>query len=156
MKIRSQLSFSSSRELFEKASSGTIEDTIAEILSDWKKTWFTSVHFVYFANIWKQNLLVNNISGDVDIPGVSVTDLLQSSVVSGSQSNELSISKKNSAYFNELLKANFLLPDWIAFRLLHYAYFHPELSRWKILMRFPYYSWMAIPNKNGTDFVPKF
>ena len=64
-------------------------------------------------------------------------------------------STEDSDYALELLKANYLLPDGIAIRLLHFARSNPKLSGWKILFQYPKYSRMAIENKNGTDFIPE-
>lgn len=61
----------------------------------------------------------------------------------------------DSAYAQELLQADYLLPDGIALRLLHFARLHPELPGWKILLQYPKYSRLAIENKNGTDFAPE-
>jgi exopolysaccharide biosynthesis WecB/TagA/CpsF family protein len=131
MTLLSLLSLSSLDELFKKTSKKGTENMISHIMNDWKSQEITTVHFVYFANIWKQHLLVRS-------------DLTE----------ETSLIK-NQRYRDELMKSDILLPDGIAFRLLHFAYFHPEISRWNILLKFPYFSQKSIPNMNGTDFVPK-
>ena len=61
----------------------------------------------------------------------------------------------DSAYARELHTVDYLLPDGIALRLLHFARLHPELPGWKILLQYPKYSKLAIENKNGTDFMPE-
>lgn len=54
-----------------------------------------------------------------------------------------------------LQKTDIILADGIAFRLLHYAFFHPEIPRWKLLLYYRNYSKLAVENLNGTDFIPK-
>lgn len=130
MKYTSPLSLTPIDLLFHKTSQLTAETTILKIASTWEEKNVITIHFVYFANIWKQNLLAGE-----------------------NTSKKCGVNKK---YFQELLEADFLLPDGIAYRLLHFAYFHPEISRFKILCLFPQYSRLALPNMNGTDFVPSF
>jgi exopolysaccharide biosynthesis WecB/TagA/CpsF family protein len=62
----------------------------------------------------------------------------------------------NQEYANALLESDFLLPDGIALRLLHFSRMHPEIPTWKIILQFQQYSKRAISNLNGTDFIPEF
>lgn len=54
-----------------------------------------------------------------------------------------------------LAESDFVLADGIAFRLLHYAFFHPETSGWRILFQYSKFSKLAVANLNGTDFLPR-
>ena len=60
-----------------------------------------------------------------------------------------------STYQKALQQTDIILADGIAFRLLHYAFFHPEIPRWKLLLHYRNYSKLAVENLNGTDFIPK-
>jgi UDP-N-acetyl-D-mannosaminuronic acid transferase (WecB/TagA/CpsF family) len=65
---------------------------------------------------------------------------------------------KNSpdvSYQIALRDSDMLLADGIAFRLLHYAFFHQKISGWKILFQYQKFSKLALLNLNGTDFLPK-
>ncbi len=63
--------------------------------------------------------------------------------------------KPEAQYRKALIESDMVLADGIAFRLLHYAFFHPGISGWKILFQYPKYSKLAVKNLNGTDFVPQ-
>ncbi len=58
-------------------------------------------------------------------------------------------------YRKAIQESDYLLADGIAFRLLHFAFFHPEIPRWRILLQYPKYSKLAVENLNGTDFLPR-
>ena len=58
-------------------------------------------------------------------------------------------------YRTAIQESDYLLADGIAFRLLHFAFFHPEIPRWKMLLCYPKYSRLAVANLNGTDFLPR-
>lgn len=62
--------------------------------------------------------------------------------------------QQESKYAESLRVSNFVLADGIAFRLLHFAFRNSDLPGWKILANYPKYSRLAVPNLNGTDFLP--
>jgi UDP-N-acetyl-D-mannosaminuronic acid transferase (WecB/TagA/CpsF family) len=63
--------------------------------------------------------------------------------------------KPDPRHRDAISDSDLVLADGIAFRLLHFAFFHPEIPGWNILFRYPRYSRLAVANLNGTDFVPK-
>jgi len=63
--------------------------------------------------------------------------------------------KPEPSYQASLDASDIVLADGIAFRLLHFAFRHPEVSGFRILSNYPTYSRLAVPNLNGTDFLPK-
>ena len=96
---------------------------------------------------------------------ILLTTIFQESVKSGfywvnflyfasAQMNGL-YSEKSSNYAQALLSGDLLLPDGIALRLLHFAWKHPEIAGWRILLQYQYYSHLAVDNCNGTDLIPE-
>ncbi len=59
-------------------------------------------------------------------------------------------------YEYALLNSDFLLPDGIALRLLHYRSRHPEIHPILLLLRYRFYAQKSVKNLNGTDFLPSF
>lgn len=62
----------------------------------------------------------------------------------------------DALYAQALARSNYLFADGIAFRLMQYAFMHPEKSRLSLLFQYRKYSRLAVPNLNGTDFLPTF
>lgn len=51
-------------------------------------------------------------------------------------------------YAQALVRSDYLFADGIAFRLMQYAFMHPEKSRLALLLQYRKYSRLAVPNLN--------
>lgn len=51
---------------------------------------------------------------------------------------------------------DYILPDGIAIRLLHYKWKHPEVSGFRLIPGYKFYARKSVANLNGTDLVPRF
>ena len=66
-------------------------------------------------------------------------------------------SMKHVDYAQALIVADFLLPDGIALALYYEHYLQQRPIRWfEILSFMIHFSHLALPNHNGTDFIPAF
>ena len=64
---------------------------------------------------------------------------------------------KHADYAQALIAADFLLPDGIALALCYEHYLRQRPIRWfEILSYMIRFSHLALPNHNGTDFIPAF
>lgn len=60
-------------------------------------------------------------------------------------------------YTQSLISADFLLPDGIALALYYEHYLRQSPIKWfEILAFMTRFSHLALPNHNGTDFIPSF
>lgn len=65
--------------------------------------------------------------------------------------------KNGMSYSQSLISADFLLPDGIALALYYEHYLRQSPIKWfEILSFMVHFSHLALPNHNGTDFIPAF
>ena len=65
--------------------------------------------------------------------------------------------KNSIGYSQALISADFLLPDGIALALYYEHYLRQSPIKWfEILSFMTHFSHLALPNHNGTDFIPAF
>ncbi len=120
------------------------ENIVIDIIEKYKKQWFCTISFLYFAQIISQGFL--------DYDKIKKIEYLK-------KYPDLKFIKKywfsdytNIDYYNTLLDFDFLLPDWIALQLY---FFFSKVTRFiksNNNEKIPFW----IKNLNWTDFVPFF